>query len=77
MENEKSLLTKEQLADEFKVSTKTIDRYVARGWLKKIKVGKYVRFDPDIIDKVRAHLESAAPPPGENRLLTNITTDCD
>ncbi len=38
------LLDKKQFAAAFRVSTRTVDRWVARGWLRKVVIGRVVRF---------------------------------
>lgn len=38
------LLNKKEIAEHFGVSTRTVERWVARGWLTKVVIGGVVRF---------------------------------
>jgi excisionase family DNA binding protein len=42
--NEPPLLTKEELAEFFKVKPRTIEHWMRRGWVPFYKIGKTVRF---------------------------------
>ena len=49
-------LSKEQVAALFEVSVSTINRYIKEGLLSPIKVGKFVRFQEDIVLTVKDKL---------------------
>ena len=51
------LLSKEQIATDFEVSTKTIDRYVKKKWLITVKEGKFIRFPEDQVLAVKESLK--------------------
>lgn len=44
------LLTRQQVAHQFAVNIRTVDRWVLTGELGAIRVGGVVRFDPDAVD---------------------------
>ena len=46
-----NLLTKRDLASMAKVYPRTIDNWMARGWLPFLKLGKSVRFLPSDVQK--------------------------
>lgn len=46
------LMTKREVADFFRVSTRTIDRWILAGKLKKIKVGGDSRFESQEIARL-------------------------
>lgn len=52
-----SLLTKKEVADFLRVSVKTVERMVADGELKAIRIRGQVRFDPE---DIRALIASKA-----------------
>lgn len=46
------LLTRAQAAARFRVTTRTLDRWRARGLLKAVTVGRVVRFRPEDLTAV-------------------------
>ena len=38
------LLSKKEFAEQFRVSTRTVERWVEKGWLAKVVIGGTVRF---------------------------------
>jgi excisionase family DNA binding protein len=57
MTEAEQLLTRKQAAERFRVTTRTLDRWRARGLLKCVVVGRVVRFRPeDLTDVVRRAL---------------------
>ena len=60
MDNAVRLLSKEQVAGEFHVSTRTIDRYVKKGLLYPVKQGKFVGFPENVIKKIQLQLNEEA-----------------
>jgi excisionase family DNA binding protein len=49
MENTNQLLTKEQAAVVLQISTQSLDRIVKKGEIIPTRIGKFVRFKPDVI----------------------------
>ena len=41
------LLSKKEFAEQFRVSERTVERWVERGWLTKVRIGGVVRFRPE------------------------------
>ena len=49
------LLTKRELANKLRVSTRTVDEYMRRGRVCFVKLGKTVRFRwPDVVEKINS-----------------------
>jgi excisionase family DNA binding protein len=58
------LLTKQQLANECQVSTRTVDRWRSMGQIRCVKVGGVVRFRPE--DVAAFLLKNSNRPPHSN-----------
>lgn len=51
MKKTKRFLTRKQLAEKTSKTVVTIDRWVARGWITAIKIGRSTLFDEEQVDK--------------------------
>ena len=51
------LLTREQVATEFNVCYRTIERYIKKGLIASVKVGNNIRFNEDDVRKVKRELK--------------------
>ncbi|MBD2388825.1 helix-turn-helix domain-containing protein [Cylindrospermum sp. FACHB-282] len=60
MSAEDKLFSKKDVAVVCKVSTRTVERWAERGWLRKVVIGGVVRFRPDDVETlVRQGLRTA------------------
>lgn len=60
MSTAEKMFTKKELAETCRVSCRTVERWVKKGWLRKVAIGGVVRFRPDDVETlVRQGLRAA------------------